>query len=76
MESNSSSGKIHCSKAAALLLEIQDPGASVTLRGWIPIKGKGIMETYWVDKKKGAAPSALPECAPENARECSDEAAV
>lgn len=48
MESNSESGRIHCSKASADLLRLQDPKSRLVSRGQIDIKGKGLMSTYWV----------------------------
>lgn len=50
MESNSKANGIHCSKAAAELLEIQKPGISLTARGHVNVKGKGLMRTYWVNQ--------------------------
>lgn len=67
MESNSKKNGIHCSKEAAELLEIQDHGVSLTSRGKIQIKGKGLMETFWVNrtaKKTVPLPEAPPESAP------------
>ena len=48
MESNSYSGKIHCSAASAELLVKQAPGIPLTKRGKINVKGKGEMVTWWV----------------------------
>lgn len=50
MESNSLPGKIHCSSATANLLEKQAPDIALASRGYIEIKGKGIMHTYWVNE--------------------------
>jgi len=47
MESNSEKNRIHCSKAAADLLK-KDSDFEVVPRGDIPIKGKGIMSTFWI----------------------------
>ena len=48
MESNSYSGKIHCSEASAKLLKEQAPDLPLTKRGKVNVKGKGSMTTYWV----------------------------
>lgn len=50
MESNSEVNRIHCSKAAADLLSIQCPGLPLKSRGEITVKGKGKMQTYWVNE--------------------------
>jgi hypothetical protein len=50
MESNSEELRIHCSEAAALLVMQQDPDIELAFRGWINIKGKGSMPTYWVER--------------------------
>jgi class 3 adenylate cyclase len=46
MESNSLPMMIHCSDQAGQVLKQQVPGLPLILRGAIPIKGKGEMETY------------------------------
>jgi len=59
MESNSQPGRIHCSDVSSNLLQQQAPNILLESRGHIPIKGKGMMHTYWVDtlvKKKAAPP--------------------
>ena len=48
MESNSYSGKIQCSDAAAVLLKKQAPDIHLKKRGKVQVKGKGTMITYWV----------------------------
>jgi len=48
MESNSLSGKIHCSQDAAKILAEQAPDIPMWKRGKIGIKGKGEMVTYFV----------------------------
>merc|ERR1712003_333756 len=48
MESNSESGRIHCSKASADLLRLQDPKIRLVSRGKIDVKGKGLMSTFWI----------------------------
>lgn len=50
MESNSLPGRIHCSKESADLLMTQHPNDVILKsRGQIEIKGKGLMETFWVE---------------------------
>jgi len=49
MESKSKANRIHCSNAAADLLKIQYPELSLEPRGLIKIKGKGAMQTFWVN---------------------------
>jgi CheY-like chemotaxis protein len=48
MESNGEPGLIHCSEVTAKILMAAGKHR-VTKRGDIPIKGKGIMTTYWLD---------------------------
>merc|ERR1712174_78995 len=48
MESNSETGRIHCSEASANLLMVQDSNIRIVSRGGIMIKGKGEMKTFWV----------------------------
>mmetsp|Transcript_1523 Transcript_1523/g.3369 ORF Transcript_1523/g.3369 Transcript_1523/m.3369 type:complete len:219 (-) Transcript_1523:196-852(-) len=50
MESNSRPGRIHCSEAAAVILQEQAPNMPLKQRGKIQVKGKGLMTTYWVGK--------------------------
>jgi class 3 adenylate cyclase len=50
MESNSLANRIHCSDSSAALLKEQHPNLSLNPRGAIEIKGKGEMETYWVNE--------------------------
>ena len=52
MESNSESMRIHCSKASADLLRVQCPQVRLVSRGAISIKGKGMMDTFWVEDGK------------------------
>jgi serine/threonine protein kinase len=54
MESNSRAGCILCSKASAKLLEEQAPEFLLVSRGHIEVKGKGLMETFWVTPKPEA----------------------
>jgi len=65
MESNSQENRIHCSHEAAEILKEQDPTVSVLVRGWISIKGKGEMETYWVNEEEQFnLPESLPPILP------------
>lgn len=50
MESNSKENSIHCSERSAMLLKEQAPEISLVCRGWISVKGKGDMKTYWVEE--------------------------
>jgi len=52
MESNSEPGRIHCSSVSAELLQKQAPAIHLDPRGHIPIKGKGTMHTFWVDRQE------------------------
>lgn len=49
MESNSERNRIHCSSESAQHLRRQAPEVVLTSRGRIPIKGKGELETFWVE---------------------------
>jgi len=51
MESNSEAGRIHISEAFAKSIE-QNPEFFIIPRGEINIKGKGTMNTYWLEKSK------------------------
>ena len=50
MESNSEENRIHCSDDAALLLKLQTPALRLNPRGQIEVKGKGMMNTFWVNE--------------------------
>ena len=50
MESSSLPMKVQCSKTTADLLLASCFPAKVISRGPIDIKGKGLMETYWIEK--------------------------
>ena len=52
MESNSIAGRIHCSLVSANLLREQAPDIPLVSRGTLNIKGKGNMETYFVNETK------------------------
>jgi guanylate cyclase, other len=49
MESTSLPGRVQCSARTAELIRAHDAGARLVPRGRIEIKGKGTMETWWVD---------------------------
>jgi class 3 adenylate cyclase len=51
MESSSHPGRAQCSDRTAALVRAQDPAGQVVLvpRGSVEIKGKGSMETWWMD---------------------------
>ena len=51
MESHSLPGRIHCSAASACMLKKNVGELFLTTRGFIQIKGKGVMETYFVSDK-------------------------
>ena len=50
MESNAKPGRIQCSDTSAKLLREQDPTILLKKRRPISVKGKGIMQTYWVNE--------------------------
>ncbi|CAJ1965347.1 unnamed protein product [Cylindrotheca closterium] len=50
MESKSLANRIQCSVASVKLLKQQDASIKISSRGMIPIKGKGVMDTFWVDE--------------------------
>jgi adenylate cyclase len=59
MESTSSAGRIHCSEATYSLLV---PDFTFTKRAPIPIKGKGMMQTFWlVGRLVGDSPLHSPQ---------------
>lgn len=58
MESNSKTNRIHCSRVSADLLKVQCPDMPLRSRGKILIKGKGEMQTYWVNDTR--RPSLVP----------------
>ena len=61
MESNSEVNRIHCSEAAANLLIVQKPDLSLTSRGLINVKGKGLMQTFWVNCDRSKICPVLPD---------------
>ncbi len=56
MESHSLPMKIHCSERFEQILKQQVPGIHLQRRGMTPIKGKGLMETFFVDDEKYEVP--------------------
>ena len=57
MESNGEANRIHCSATVANIL-LASGKYVLTERGEIPIKGKGLMTTFWLDKASDANPHA------------------
>jgi class 3 adenylate cyclase len=55
MESHSLPGRIQCSERAAELLKAQGPEVPLAYRGTIHVKGKGEMNTYWVNEVANVA---------------------
>lgn len=55
MESNSLINRIHCSDASAAYLKEQHPSLRLNPRGTIEVKGKGDMETFWVNEDAAVA---------------------
>ncbi|XP_055345559.1 atrial natriuretic peptide receptor 1-like [Paramacrobiotus metropolitanus] len=50
MESHGEAGRVHISQPTAELIgNMQDNSVLVLTRGLMPIKGKGFMQTYWVE---------------------------
>uniref|UniRef100_A0A1I7ZQC1 Guanylate cyclase n=1 Tax=Steinernema glaseri TaxID=37863 RepID=A0A1I7ZQC1_9BILA len=58
MESNSKPNRIHLSKDANYLLTQVVGGYQTESRGELIVKGKGVMETYWLIGKLGESPPA------------------
>ena len=50
MESNSLSGRVNLSDAAAALVREQAPDAVLVPRGAVTIKGKGSMHLHWLEQ--------------------------
>ncbi|CAB9525726.1 Receptor-type guanylate cyclase gcy [Seminavis robusta] len=59
MESNSKKNRIHCSQAALDQLRIESYPLPIASRGFINVKGKGNMATYWVNEA-GLPAAAIP----------------
>ena len=55
MESTSEELHIHCSETAATLAKKQDQSLHFTSRGKIAVKGKGKMQTYWLEHPEAAS---------------------
>jgi class 3 adenylate cyclase len=57
MESNSEVNRIHCSDDSAKIIQANHPEIRLKSRGVINVKGKGKMNTYWVneDESKGGS---------------------
>ena len=55
MESTSEELHIHCSETAATLAKKQDQSLHFTSRGKIAVKGKGKMQTYWLEQPGAAS---------------------
>jgi Adenylate and Guanylate cyclase catalytic domain len=55
MESNSQVNRIHCSEDSAKLLQVFHPEVKLNSRGIITVKGKGKMNTYWVNEDEKVA---------------------
>lgn len=60
MESNSIVNQIHLSESTAKLIQTQSPDLKTTYRGEINVKGKGLMNTYWLSTDE---PEMEPEIA-------------
>jgi class 3 adenylate cyclase len=56
MESSSLPGRIQCSGRTAALIRAQDPASPLALRGVVDVKGKGAMETWWVENPAQSLP--------------------
>lgn len=48
MESHSEENRINCSEVSAILLKEQCPKIRIFPRGYIDVKGKGEMKTFWI----------------------------
>jgi class 3 adenylate cyclase len=48
MEQTSVPGRVQCSATTAALIRAQDPAIPLLSRGPMDVKGKGMMETFWV----------------------------
>jgi class 3 adenylate cyclase len=61
MESSSAPGLIQCSSRSARILMAQNPAIPLLPRGFIKIKGKGTMETFWVNELNDSSESSEQE---------------
>ena len=58
MESNGTKGRIHCSQATADELILSGKSSwLITREDKVTAKGKGEMQTYWIDASRGKAKS-------------------
>jgi hypothetical protein len=48
MEQTAVAGRVQCSAATAALIRAQDPAIPLLARGRMDVKGKGVMETFWI----------------------------
>jgi hypothetical protein len=48
MEQTAVGGRVQCSATTAALIQAQDPTIPLLARGLMDVKGKGMMETFWV----------------------------
>ena len=48
MEQTAVAGRVQCSATTAALIRAQDPAIPLLARGLMDVKGKGVMETFWV----------------------------
>ena len=48
MEQTAVAGRVQCSATTAALIRAQDPAIPLLARGPMDVKGKGVMETFWV----------------------------
>ena len=68
LESSGKPGRIHCSKETAELIKAGGKGAWLEKRSDRPVmKGKGVMESYWVSADGGVASSTASSTALEAA---------
>lgn len=51
MESTSEKNRVHCSERSAMILKKQDQSLIVRSRGLTQIKGKGQIQTFWVNQE-------------------------
>jgi guanylate cyclase len=66
MESSSIPGRIQCTVRTAELIREQDAEVLLEPRGEIEVKGKGLLETFWVLGTGSASASKPLTCAKEN----------
>ena len=71
MESTSEANKVHCSAKAATILQEQYPTVNLQSRGVIDVKGKGEMETFWVE-----APEPVTDELPSFGSDCGNSSSM